>query len=394
MASYTRAQVQDMLPVKDMVETFNRKRGTKSKFFDAVPNADGNNLAYQFSRLADGRQDVLPTGNATLEGIRDTWLEFVKTGTLPGLKPSNGDNGSGQSQQQPPTGTQQRRAAEAAQSSEVPPVTPNIFESAVRALDAVRKDEVEPPADADGAYNLLWDNLDQVVRQARASGIVSSALGRLAKENTDLFNGIITMLPGEVQTAIMDALEARALDVVNASLKTTVEDIFHISKGPRHAERYFQRWAEQSKQALEYATRNESWDYVPTPEQVSEANKDTAVAAFRSLVRGLDVEVKSSKQPTSGAEERKPILFETVVTRLSPEQLAAVAGQWGSMTPDQQHAFVADLDREAAEAGKPTEETPSSTGTVTTSEAAPAAEATEEDKPQGRGRNRPANAQS
>jgi hypothetical protein len=390
MASYTRAQVQDMLPVKDMVETFNRKRGTKSKFFDAVPNADGNNLAYQFSRLADGRQDVLPTGSATLEGIRDTWLEFVKTGTLPGLKPTNGNTGGGDDKKdnggQQPTGTQQRRAAEAA---EVPPVTPNIFESAVRALDAVRKDEVAPPANADEAYNLLWDNLDPIVRQARASGVISSALGRLAKENTDLFNGIITILPEEVRSAILDALEARALDVVNASLKTTVEDVFHISKGARHAERYFQRWDDQSKQALEYATRNEEWNYVPTPEQVNDANKDTAVAAFRSLVRGLDTEVKASKQTTTTSEEMKPILFETVVTRLSPEQLAAVAGQWGSMTPAQQHAFVSDLDREAAAAEQPTTEPPAET--VATSEVAPAAEEetpAEEEKPQGRGNRR------
>lgn len=388
MASYTRAQVQDMLPVKDMVETFNRKRGTKSKFFDAVPNADGNNLAYQFSRLADGRQDVLPTGNATLEGIRDTWLEFAKTGTLPGMKPDTAGNGNGNSQGgQQPTGTQVRRQQEAA---EVPPVTPNIFESAVRALDAVRKDEVEPPADADGAYNLLWDNLDQVVRQARASGIVSSALGRLAKENTDLFNGIITMLPGEVQSAIMDALEARALDVVNASLKTTVEDIFHISKGRQHANAYFRDWQKSIDGAMTYLTRAESWDYVPTPEQVVEARKDAAAAALKALVIGLNNEVKSSLQTTTTSEEMKPILFETVVTRLSPEQLAAVAGQWGSMTPAQQHAFVADLDREAKEEGeKPSE-------TVTTSEAAPAAEPeapAEEEKPQGRGRNRP-NAQS
>lgn len=391
MASYTRAQVQDMLPVKDMMETFNRKRGTKSKFFDAVPNADGNNLAYQFSRLADGRQDVLPTGNATLEGIRDTWLEFAKTGTLPGMsqsgKPSNGDNGNGKdSGGQQPTGTQQRRAAEAA---EVPPITPNIFESALRALDAVRKDEVAPPANAEEAYNLLWDNLDPIVRQARASGVISSALGRLAKENTDLFNGIITILPEDVRSAILDALEARALDVVNASLKTTVEDVFHISKGARHAEPYFQRWDEQSKKALEYATRNEEWDYVPSPEQVSEANKDTAVAAFRSLVRGLDTEVKASKQTTTTSEEMKPILFETVVTRLSPEQLAAVAGQWGSMTPAQQHAFVADLDREAAASEQPTAVPPAET--VVTSEAAPAAEEetpAEEEKPQGRGNRR------
>jgi hypothetical protein len=342
MASFSRADVEARLPIKEMMDRFNKERGLKSKFFNAVPNADKKNLAFQFTRLANGEQDALPTGNATLDGIVDTWQNYVKTGSLPGALPG-GDapkrNGNGNNSDQPtppPTGTQQRREQEAAA---VPPVSHSVANSAKRVFDLVRQSEVDPPANAGEAYGLLWDHLDPTVKLGPGRTVIADTLANLASTDRDRFNLVLNDLPDPVREAIMDSLEEHAEASINSALADSVRRIYHISIGRKYGVKYFDYWAGQLTTTLEWMGRDEDIDWEPSDEQRTEAYKGVATAAFRVLAEGLLKEARSIDQPKSDSI-LQPIPFDTIVERIPADQVMTMARQWGRLSADEQHAYV------------------------------------------------------
>lgn len=393
MASYTKDQVAAAnLPVADIrsrLKVGPGKKGHQSHFWNHVmrfhlaatgkalsdheiDTQSGNN-AYNFNLFADGKTDTLSTGNnTTLQDILTAWAALnngainldatIPTSSETGNMPLNGNgNGNGSkpaSVTSQPTGTETRRAAE-----NVPPVSQNVFASALKVFDGLRsQDPAFPiPSNADDAYGLLWDHLAEPVRSGRASGVISDTLANLVTTNRDLFNGIVTVLPDDVKDAIEEALIDRAYDTYRASLKTTVEDVYHISKGQMHASRYFAAWATQVAEIANWAGRDEPLGWKPNEDQMREANRNHAVTAFRNLATGLraeraSVEVQPEPETTPVLQ---PIQFNNIMGRLltkGPEIMAEVGGRWGSMTPAQQHEFVAQMDAE--DAAKVAAETP------------------------------------
>lgn len=372
----TRSDVQNAkVPVSEMIARLDPKthRGHKARFFahvvrfataaagknltEAEIDSRASNLAHNFTRFAVGAQDTLPLGNdVAVTDLMTAWtalqngtLNLDANGNGP-AKPASGDSAG-------KTGTEQRREAEAAN---VPPVSQNVFASALGVFDKVRKNEVAPPRSADDAYEMLWDNLAEPVRTGRASGVISSSLAKLATENRDLFNGIITVLPDDAKAALSEVLIDRAYDTYKTSLKTTVEDVYHIGVGPKHANALFSAWLAQVNQIAMWAGKDEGLGWKPSEDQILEANRDHAVATFRALAEGLRAEVAASlPQPTINTEVLQPIQFNTIMVRLlskGPEIMAEVGARWGNMTAEQQHAFVADMDAEDAKAAEPTTE--------------------------------------
>lgn len=376
MASYTKEQIDAAnLPVAEMRDRLNPKTHPKhqSRFFnhalriglaaqnkvlsDHEIDQQSGNIAYSFKNYADGKETNLRTGlNCTIQDLLTAWAA-LKNGTInldtpiptSGDGPTNGTNGNGTK----PTSTPATPAA--ATSAPVPPVSQNVFASALKVFDGLRtSDPTFPvPSNADDAYGLLWDNLAEPVKAGRASGVISDTLANLVATNRDLFNGIITVLPDDVKDALEEVLMERAFDTYRTSLKTTVENVYHISVGAKHAARYFNAWASQVAEIANWNGRDEPLGWRPNEDQMREANRNHAVTAFRNLATGLRNEVAASQPAPVQTEVLQPIQFNTIMARLlqkGPEMMAEVGGRWGSMTPQAQHEFVANLDAEDAAA--------------------------------------------
>jgi len=365
----TRADVQNAkVPVEEMYKRLDPKtnRGHKARFFNHVVRFGlaragkvltdekidnlASNLAFNFTRFAENKDDSFRLGtDVEIQDVLTAWAALLNgTLSLAGTSNGNGKKSETTSTSTTPTGTEARRAEEAAA---VPPVSQNVFASSLKVFDAVRKNEVAPPKGADDAYEMLWDNLAEPVRQARSSGVISATLAKLATDNRDLFNGIITVLPDDAKAALSEVLTDRAYDLYKTSLKTTVEDVYHIGIGKRHANALFSAWLSQVDQITRWMGKDEGLDWRPSEDQITEAHRDHAVATFRVLAEGLRAEVVASMPAPEAEADLKPIGFEKVVGRLmakGPEIMAEVGGRWGNMTPEAQHKFVADLDREDA----------------------------------------------
>lgn len=384
MASYSKTDVQNAnLPVADMIKRLDPKthRGDKAKFFAHVVrfavtasgkslteeeiNKRAGNLAFQFTRFAGGYQDTFPTGaDVSLTDLATAWTA-LNNGTLilnggngHGVTTNGNNGGSTPETTSSQTGTEKARE-EAAKN--VPPVSQNVFASALAVFDGLRtRDEsFTTPRNADDAYELLWDHLAEPVKDARASGVISATLARLVAENRVLFDGIITILPEEARAALEEVLIDKTYDTYKTSLKSVVEDVYHISVGKRHAASMFSAWASQVVAITNWMGKDEGLGWTPGEEQVLNASRDHAVATFRALAEGLRAEVASATPLPAPAPSLAPIQFNTIMGRLltkGPEIMAEVGGRWGAMTPEQQHAFVKDMDAEdakAAEAPKP-----------------------------------------
>jgi hypothetical protein len=401
MPSYDKTAVATAnLPISEMAERLDpkRHRGDKSKFFVAalkmalaahgktMSDTDvaerAKNLAYTFTRFASGQDDHLTTGaDVTLPDLLMAW-SALKNGTLDlgAAAAANGNGSKTEAASSSKTGTETRREEAA---KDVPPVSQNVFASANAVFDGLRKaDPTFPiPMSAQDGYVLLWDNLAEPVRQARASGVISDALIRLATDDRKTFAEVITMLPSEVQAAIEEEILDRAPDLYNTSLKSTVEHVYHISVGAQHASRMFSAWTTQVEEIIGWMGRDEALDWVPSDEQKAEANRNHAVATFRALALGLRKEIVGNLPVTPAAPALARIPFESIIDRLDPEQIRPVGRAWGAMTPEAQHAFVADLDAEPTtpapevEVEAPTTETTAVTDVVPVEAPAPEAPA-------------------
>lgn len=372
MASATKTDVQNAgLPIKDIFDRLDPKRhsGHKTAFFrhvvrygkkeagvivtDAEVDSLAGNLAHKFTQYANGQIETFPLGtHVTLAHIGHIW-NLVSTGNLDldknDAKTANGSKPAANGNGQNPTGTEVRRAEEAAA---VPPVSQNVFASAMNVFDLTRTDKIAPPTSVDDAYEVLWDHLAEPVRSGRASGVISDTLLRLASDKV-AFAGLITVLPDDIKTALTEVLIDRHYDTYKTSLKDTVENVYHISIGMRHALPMFTNWAASVKQAAEWAGRNAEMGWVPSEDDIKAAAKDHAVATFRALATGLRTEVVASNpEPETVTTTLPPIQFNTIMGRLlarGPEVMAEVGAKWGNMTPEAQRSFVADLDKEDAE---------------------------------------------
>lgn len=367
MPGYDKATVQNSgLPVAEMAKAFDPKinRGTRTPFMAAVlkmslarqgkqmSEADQaervKNLANNFNKYTNGSTDTLSTGlDVTLDDLKTAWTAYTN-GTLKIEKAPNSSNGNGGTSEQPKTGTQERREEAA---KDVPPVSQNVFASANKVFDGLRtNNEAFPvPTSAQDAYVLLWENLAEPVRQARTSGVLSDAMVNLATNNRKTFAEVLTMLSEDARAEIETNLMEYAPDVFNASLKNTVEDVYHISIGKMHASRLFSAWASQVKEITDYMGRDEGLDWTPTEEQIVEANRNHAVATLRALAVGLRTEVVGANLPiTPAAPALARIPFESIIERLPADQLVVVGRAWGSKSAEEQHKFVADLDAEDA----------------------------------------------
>lgn len=367
MASATKTDVQNAgLPIKDMFDRLDPKRhqGHKTAFFrhvirygkkesgvlvtDAEVDSLAGNLAHKFTQYANGQIDTWPLGtHITLAHISHIW-GLVSTGTLDLDKnDAKTANGSKAANGQTPTGTEVRRAEEAAA---VPPVSQNVFASAMNVFDLTRTDKIAPPSSVDDAYEVLWDNLAEPVKAGRESGVISDTLIRLASDKV-AFAGLITVLPDEIKDGLAEALKERAYDTYKTSLKDTVEKVYHISIGPRHANAMFATWTEEVKRAANWAGRNEGMGWVPSEDDLKAASKDHAVATFRALATGLRTEVVAANpEPEVVKTEEPAIQFNTVLPRLlsNPVLMAEIGAKWGNITNAERRAIIADLDKEDA----------------------------------------------
>jgi hypothetical protein len=371
MASATKTDVQNAgLPIKDIFDRLDPKRhsGHKTAFFrhvvrygkkeagvivtDAEVDSLAGNLAHKFTQYANGQIDTFPLGtHITLAHIGHIW-NLVSTGNLDldknDAKTANGSKPAANGNGTTPTGTEVRRAEEAAA---VPPVSQNVFASAMNVFDLTRTDKIAPPTSVDDAYEVLWDHLAEPVRSGRASGVISDTLLRLASDKV-AFAGLITVLPDDIKTALTEVLIDRHYDTYKTSLKDTVENVYHISIGMRHALPMFTNWAASVKQAAEWAGRNAEMGWVPSEDDIKAAAKDHAVATFRALATGLRTEVVASNpEPQVVTVEEPAIQFNTVLPRLlakGPEIMGEIGGKWGNMTNAQRRAVIEDLDKEDA----------------------------------------------
>lgn len=401
MASYTKADVQNAnLPVADMLRRLDPKthRGDKARFFNHVVRMGlashgktltdkevdslASNLANNFTLFAQGRSDALRTGNdVSIADIKTAWAALANgTLNLGGTGNGNGNGNGGSNPPAPGSSTSTNPAQPGETKTDVPPVSQNVFASALKVFDGLRTraEGFTIPTSVDDAYEMLWDHLAEPVKDGRASGVISDTLARLVATDRNLFNGIITVLPDDARLAIEEALIDRAYDAYKVSLKTTVEDVYHIGVGKRHAADMFVQWGPQVARITSWMGKDEGLGWQPTPDQIREANRDHAVAAFRVLAEGLRAEVAAAMPAPVPAPEMQPIQFNTIMERLlskGPEVLREVGGRWGKMSTQEQHEFVANLDREEAEAAKAQAETQDQPAETTATE--PKAEAPE-----------------
>lgn len=351
--SYTRAEVYANLPLADMEAHFGASgnRGKKVAFYETVPNADTNNLPYNMTRLhKNPAQQKVGTGDTSLDAIRTAWERYVANGYQVPNKPGsgNGGNSNGGNANAQPTGTQVRRAEE---SAEVPPVAPVIRDNALSVFNMVRDNKIDPPQDAQSAYALLWDNLDATVRIGHLSDVLVNSMRRVAAEKPEIFSTLFSTLPDEVKESLYDVMANRAKDILDASVKTSVERAFHISTGKRHAASQFGNWDDAVKRYVNFIGRAEDADWTPTDAQRSEAARDTAVEVFRTLYQGLRDEVAANQPPPPAGPQKMAFdnlmtLWDEAIERqvLSDAEFMGLArGGWAKLSAEDQHAKVEDV---------------------------------------------------
>jgi hypothetical protein len=421
MSSYNRDEItKSGLPVTDMARILHptANRGFKARFFlkvveralakrgiaatkDHVANK-AKNAADSFNLFQGGRADTLRlTEDVELQDVQEAWDAFQRgeinlgsSGSGSGAANGNGAPGNGQPANTAP-------ATPGGQVEDVQPVTPNVYQSAYRTFEKVRTDQVETPRTANDAYRLLWDDLAPEVRSGRVHGVLADAIGLLYTEDKTLVNALFLALPDSVRDAIEEALLDTAPERFYRSLRGTVESIYHIDRSPGrkagYGGTYFSRWEDGVKEVVKFYGRNEPIGWEASDQQRKDASKDHAMAALRAVVEGLMAEVRAQMPAPTQPEQVQPIQINEVLVELSsklpPEQLMPVIAGWAARTPEEQHAFLADLRKEESTEVVPVASETEAPATETQPEPEPQAEtpaAEPETQTRGRGRNQPA----
>ena len=318
----------------------------------------GKNTAYTFRNLlkdADPAARWRLGDDVDLEDVKAVWDDLRAGKQLPNAIKGSSVNGNPTANGNGNTGTPAPASGTSPSGVDalVPPVTPNVHQSAYRVFEKLRTRAIEPPTSVNDAYRLLWDDLDPQVRAGRVSGVLADAMQRLLSEDRVLFNAIFTVLPDEVQVAVEDAILETKADTFYASLGRTVEQVFHIDRAvggrPGYAKDDFGRWNDQIANHLRYLMVDAPAGAEPTDEQKAEATRIHAMITFRALEEGLRKEVAA--QAPAPSADLEPIQFNTVMgvllAKLPADQFQTVAGAWGVMKPADQHAFMASLEKEA-----------------------------------------------
>jgi len=351
--TYTRQQVLDSgLPMMEMQNIFTQGRhGLRTDFFRTVqPPVNMKNTTFQFGDMAGGARQTINTGSATLEDIKRAWEAF-KTAGMP---KSDGSSAVLPNGNTPPVAVNTSGAGSAQQPQTVPAVSPNILESAEQVFNLVRENAVEVPTSAREAYMLLWEHMPESVKVGALTNVLSDALTKLASSDAETFRSIVAVLPAEARAAVLQTLEDRSEVIISDAISANVLQTYHISLGDAYGKSNFETWPTQVERIISWMGKDEDLNWSPTPEQRNDANRDAAVAAYRALAKGLRAEVAKA-YPDAKPDALKPIMFDQIADLLTTiEEMRTVGRQWGTMTPEQQHAWVADRKKQAA----PVEETP------------------------------------